>query len=147
MSLFDTLQKDYIQARKAQDKFASGVLSMLISDLKYEKINKQKELEESDVLAFLQKTIKQKTEVIEDFKKAQRQDLVDKETSELAFLSKYMPEPLSEKAIQDMIQNAIKETGAAGPSDMGKVMGIVMAQCKGRADGGTVRSLVQQALK
>lgn len=147
MAMFETLQKDYIQARKEQDKFVSGVLSMLISDLKYEKINKQKELEDSDILAFLQKTIKQKADVIEEYRKGNRPDLVDKETAEMEFLKRYMPEPLSQQQILDIIQEAKTETGAASPSDMGKLMGVVMSRCKGRADGGLVRELVQQSLK
>ncbi len=147
MGLYETLNKDYITARKSQDKYATGILSMVISDLKYEKINKQKELEESDVLAYMQKNIKQKNDVIVEYKNAGRQDLVDKETGERDFLQKYMPEALSEDELKAIIKKAISEVNASGPSDMGKVMGVVMPQTKGRADGGVIRTLVQEALQ
>lgn len=146
MGMFDDLQKQYLDARRAQDKFVSGVLNMVISDLKYEKINKQKELEDGDVLAYLQKSIKQKKEVIQDYDKAGRADLVQKETQECEFLMKLMPAQLTEAEIREITVAAKKETGAAAPSDMGKLMKEVMAKVKGRADGGLVKTIVTQVL-
>lgn len=147
MALFDDLQKQYLDARKAQDKFTSGVLSMLISELKYEKINKQKDLEDGDVLAFIQKTLKQKKDAIAEFEKAGRTDLSDKEKEEAAYLSKLLPAQMSEAEVREIALAAKAETGASSPADMGKLMKEVMARTKGRADGGTVKNIVTEVLK
>jgi uncharacterized protein YqeY len=147
MGLFEDLQKQYIEARKAQDKFLTNVLSLLISDLKYEKINKQKDLEDADVLAFIQKTIKQKKEVLLEFEKASRTDLINKETKEIEFLSKLLPAMLSEAEIKEIALKIKEGLGALTPSDMGRLMKEVMAAVKGKADGALVKNIVADILK
>jgi hypothetical protein len=147
MGMFEDLQKQYIEARKAQNKLASTVLNMAISELKYEKINKQKELDDGDVLAYLQKSIKGKREVIEEFRIGGRNDLVEKETAELEYLLKLQPPMLTEDEVRAIVLQAKTETGAGAPSDMGKLMKEVMARVKGKADGAMVKNLVTEALK
>lgn len=147
MAMFDDIQKQYLEARKKQDKFATLVLSMLISDLKYEEINKKKELDDGDVAAFLQKTLKQKKEALAEFEKAGRADLSEKEKKEIEYLSKMMPAMMSEEEVRKIVQEVKKELNAAAPSDMGKVMKEVMVRVKGRADGVMVKNLVTDALK
>lgn len=147
MALFDDLQKKYVEARKAHDAFTTGVLSMLISDLKYEEINKDKELEDADVLAILQKTLKQKKDVCADFEKAGRTDLLEKEQAEVAYLQKLLPPMMSEDELRAVALAAKAETGASSPADMGKLMKEVMARVKGKAEGSAVKNIVTEVLK
>ena len=148
MAMFDDFQRKYLDARKSQDKFATGVLSMLISELKYEMINKKKDsLDDGEVTAFLQKTMKQKKDVLAEFEKAGRADLSDKEKKEIEYLSKMMPAMLGEDEVRQIVQDVKKELNASSPSDMGKVMKETIARVKGRADGATIKNLVTEALK
>lgn len=148
MAMFDDIQRQYLDARKSQDKFAVGVLSMLVSDLKYEMINKKKDsLDDGDVTSFMQKNLKQKKEVLVEFEKAGRADLVDKEKKEIEFLSKLMPAMMTEDEVKAIVLEVKKELNAAAPSDMGKVMKEVIARVKGRAEGSMIKNLVSEALK
>ena len=147
MGMFEDLQKQYIEARKKQDKFLINVMSMLISDLKYEKINKQKELDDNDVAAFIQKSIKQKKEALQEFEKAGRTDLIEKESKEIEYLSGLLPAMLSETELKEIVLQVKEELNASSPSDMGKVMKEVMVRVKGRADGSVVKNMVMEALK
>jgi hypothetical protein len=147
MSLFDDIQKKYIEARKKQDKFLTNVLSMLVSDLKYEVINTKKDLTDEDILSFIQKTIKQKKEVMQEFISADRTDLSDKEKAEIEYLSTLLPPALTEKELEDITVGVIKELDANSPSDMGKVMKEVMSRVRGRAEGASVKDMVLEKLK
>ncbi len=147
MAFFDQLQKEYIQARKNRDKFLSGILSMFLSDLKYIKINEQKDLNDQVVLACLSKTIKQKKDVCSEFEKAGRTDLLEKEQKEVDFLSRYLPKALSEEELKQIILKSKEETRANKPSDMGKLMKAVMPKVAGKAEGSTVKKIVSDLLK
>lgn len=148
MAMFNDIQRQYLDARKSQDRFAVGVLSMLVSDLKYEMINKKKEaLDDGEVTVFMQKNLKQKKEVLVEFEKAGRADLVEKEKSEIEFLSKLMPPMLTEDEVRAIVLEVKKELNAAEPSDMGKVMKEVITRVKGRAEGAMIKNLVSEALK
>ena len=145
MALLDTLKTDMKTAMKAREKERLGVIRMLISDLKNMLIDKA-ELSEADELSFLSTQAKKRRQSIEEYEKANRADLADIERAELAIIQTYLPAPLSEDEVRKIIAAAIEATGAASPSDMGKVMGKVMPQVKGRFDGAAVRPLVQAAL-
>lgn len=145
MALLDTLKTDMKTAMKAREKERLGVIRMLISDLKNMLIDKA-ELSEADELSFLSTQAKKRRQSIEEYEKANRADLADIERAELAIIQTYLPAPLSEDEVREIIAAAIEATGAASPSDMGKVMGKVMPQVKGRFDGAAVRPLVQAAL-
>jgi uncharacterized protein len=147
MALFDDLQRQYIDARKSQDKFLTNVLSMLISDLKYEKVNKQIELDDGIVLSVIQKSLKQKKEALVEFEKAGRTDLSEKESKEIAFLSKLLPAMMTEAELKDIALKVKADLNASSPADMGKVMKEVIAQVKGRADGAMVKNIVTEILK
>lgn len=147
MSMFDDLTKTHTEARKARDEFVTGVLSQVVSDLKYKKINEKKDVEDGDVLSYLQKQIKSKKDAIEEFRKGNRQDLVDKEQAEIDYLAKLLPAQLSAAEIVAIVAEAKVALSADGPVDMGKLMKEAMARMKGRADGGAVRDAVQAALK
>ncbi len=121
---------------------------MLVAAVKNLEIDKKlKAAEDADVVQIIQRQIKQHKESIEQFKAGNRQDLVDKESAELAILEKYMPSQLSEEEVRKIVETAISETGATTKADMGKVMKAVMERTKGRADGKIISSLVLGMLK
>lgn len=145
--LQDKINKDLVEALKAKDDAKISTLRMLNSAIHNAAIAKRpKELEEPDILDVIAKQIKQHAESIEQFKKGNRQDLVDKETKETEILKSYMPEQMSEEEITKLIQEAIKEVDAKGMQDMGKVMKVVSPKTKGRADGKLVSDLVKKCL-
>ncbi|MCX7821796.1 MAG: GatB/YqeY domain-containing protein [Brevinematales bacterium] len=146
MGLFENIQAKYLEARKSQDKFLSTILGMLVSDLKYEKINKQKELEDADVISVIQKNLKQKKEALEEFKKANRKDLIESTEKEIELLSSFLPAMLSDAEISDIVSTVVKELSATS-SDTGKVMKEVMQRVKGRADGAKVKEIVSKILQ
>lgn len=147
MGMFEEIQKMYMDARKARDAFASGVLSLLVSDLKYESINKKKDLEDADVMSVLQKTIKTRRDALVEYEKAARADLSEKEKAEIDYLAKLLPPMLTEEELKAIVAEAKKDLSAASPADMGKMMKEVLARAKGRADGAAVKNLVTDALK
>lgn len=145
--LQDKINKDLVEALKAKDDAKISTLRMLNSAIHNAAIAKRpKELEEPDILDVIAKQIKQHAESIEQFKKGNRQDLVDKETKETEILKSYMPEQMGEEEITKLIQEAIKEVDAKGMQDMGKVMKVVSPKTKGRADGKLVSDLVKKCL-
>ncbi|MGC8764285.1 MAG: GatB/YqeY domain-containing protein [Brevinematia bacterium] len=146
MNLFEDIQRRYLDARKRQDKFESVILGMLVSDIKYEKINKQRELDDSDVVSVIQKNIKQKKEALEEFKKAGRNDLIESSEKELKILYSFLPEMLSEEEIKQIVENVITELSAT-TSDIGRVMKEVMQRVKGRAEGAKVKDMVTKLLQ
>ena len=150
MTLKEKLNEDFKIALKQQDALKVSVLRMLKTDItKKEKEKKDTEINDEQIMTIIQKMVKQHHDSIEQFKKGNRQDLVDKETAELKILESYLPEKLSEDEISSEAQNIIKETGASSPKDMGKVMGILMKNLKSTGktfDGDTVKNIVQKLL-
>lgn len=143
------LRDELKQSMLAKDEMRTSVLRMIISAIGYAEINKGGagyEATDEDVLAVIQKEAKQHRDSIEQFKTAGREELVEKEEKELALLQKYLPEQLSEDDVRQLVIDAIKQTGATSPADMGKVMGALMSQTKGKADGGMVSKLVREEL-
>lgn len=143
------LQDELKQSMLAKDTGKTSVLRMVISAIGYYEIQKGGagyEASEEDVMTVLQKEAKQHKDSLEEFKKAGRQDLIDKETKELEILQKYLPEQMGEEEIRKLVTEAIKQTGASSPGDMGKVMGTLMPSTKGKADGGLVSKIVRESL-
>ena len=142
------IQKALEGALKGGEKVKLSVLRMLISEIKNKKIaDRVKELEDEKVIALIQKMVRQHKESIEQFKQGSREDLVSKETAEMEVLKAYLPEEMSQEQLASIISEAISETGAASPKDMGKVMQAVMARVKGRADGKVISKMVSEKLK
>jgi uncharacterized protein YqeY len=104
-------------------------------------------LSPDEEIEVLQRYVKKRRETIEINRKVERVDLIAAEEREIAVTQRYLPEMLSEEQLSAIVREAVAKTGASSPKDMGKVIGAVMAQVKGRAEGGTVSRLVQQALK
>lgn len=143
------LQDELRQSMLAREELKTSVLRLLLSAINYYEIQKGGagyEASDEDVLAVIQKEVKQRKESIEQFQKGGRQDLVDKETKELEILQNYLPEQMSEDEIRAIVQQTIREIGAMTVADMGKVMSVLMPAVKGRADGNTVSRIVREAL-
>ena len=148
MNLYKRLEDDMKGALKGGDAVKLSVLRMVISAVKMLEIEKNiKAPGEGDVLQILQKQIKQRKESIAQFEKGNRQDLVDKEASELKILEAYMPKQLSEEELTVVVKDSIAETGAKVKADMGKVMKVVMGKVAGKADGKSVNQILLRFLK
>ena len=131
----------------ARDEFKTSVLRMVLSAINYYEIGKGGagyEATDEDVMSVLQKEAKQHNDSIEQFKKAGRQELVDKETKELEILKQYMPEQMGEEEIRKLVEETIAQTGAKSIQDIGKVMEVLMPKVKGKADGGLVSKVVRE---
>ncbi len=141
------ITEDMKSAMKAREELTVSTLRLLIAALKNLRIDKQVEkLEDADVLTVIKKQVKQRQDSIEQFTKAERADLADKEKLELEILKKYLPEELSEDAIKAIVTEVIAEVGATSMKDMGNVMKAVGEKTKGAADNKVVSQLVKSAL-
>ena len=141
------LQEDLKQAMRDKDVVRRSVLRYLRSEIHNEEIAKQTELDDDGIIIVLTRQAQQRRDSIEVYEAANRQDLVDKEKGELAIIFEYMPEQMSREDVIDLVRQAIEEAGATGPGDMGKVMGRIMPQVRGKTDGKEVSSIVSEELK
>ncbi len=142
----DKIQSDLKEAMKAKDELVVATLRLLLSEIHNREIEKQGKLTDEDIVGAVQKEVKKRQESIEAYQKGKRDDLVEREKKELAVLNKYLPQQLSPEELETTIQSVIKEAGASGPADFGKVMGPVMDKVKGKADGKVVSEAVKKAL-
>jgi uncharacterized protein YqeY len=133
-------------AMRAKDSARLSTVRLLLAAMKQKEVDERVELSDADVVAILEKMIKQRRESIAQFEKAARQDLADKEKAEIQVLSGYLPQQLSDAEIQKEINSVIAETGASGAKDMGKVMAALKGRLAGRADMGKVSGLVKGRL-
>lgn len=138
--------KDIMEAMKAKDKEKLSVLRLVKGAMQLEEINKKKELDDNEVIAVLAKQIKTRKESIEEFKKGNRQDLVEQTEKEITILNEYMPEQLSEDKIVKVIEEAINEVNPQSPSDMGKIMKIITPKLTGQADMSFVSKKVKELI-
>ena len=142
----EKFQEDLKEALRKGDTTRRDTIRLILSALNYSQIAKGAPLEEGDVLAVLQKEATRRRESIEAFSKGNRPDLVAQEEAELQVILSYLPPPLTREEIAQAARQAIAESGAQGPRDMGKVMGKLMPQLKGRAGGQEVNAIVQELL-
>ena len=142
----EKFQEDLKEALRKGDTTRRDTIRLILSALNYSQIAKGAPLEEGDVLAVLQKEAARRRESIEAFSKGNRPDLVAQEKAELQVILGYLPPPLTREEIAQAARQAIAESGAQGPKDMGKVMGRLMPQLKGRAEGQEVNAIVQELL-
>ena len=146
MSLKERITEDMKTAMRAKDSERLGTIRLLQSAMKQKEVDERIDLDDAAIVAIVDKMIKQRKDSIAAFEQAARQDLVDKEKAELAVLSAYLPERLSAQELSDAVQAIVKELGASGPGDMGKVMGAVKPRLAGKADMGAVSAAVKAAL-
>lgn len=147
--LKEKLKNDLKQAMLAKDSEKTSVLRMVISAIGYFEIQKGGagyEATDEDVLQVLHKEAKQRKDSIEQFRNGGRDELAVKEEKELEMLQTYLPEQMGEDEIRKLVEEAISQTGASTPQDMGKVMGALMPKTKGKADGTIVSKIVREKL-
>ncbi|MDD4874227.1 MAG: GatB/YqeY domain-containing protein [Dehalococcoidales bacterium] len=140
------LSDDLKQALRSGDKLGCSVLRMLLSSIHYAEIAKLASLDETEIIGIIAKDARQHRESILAFKQGNRQDLVDKETAELAVIEKYLPEQISREDVVAAACKVIAEVGAQGPRDKGKVMGKLIPQLKGKAEGQIINEVVNELL-
>ena len=146
MSLKQQITEDMKAAMRARETARLGAIRLLLAAMKQREVDERIELTDADVVSIIEKMLKQRRDSISQYKAANRQDLVDVEEFEVTVLQGYMPQQLSEAEIASAIAEAIAATGAAGPQDMGKVMGVVKPKLAGRADMGKVSGLIKAQL-
>lgn len=147
MSLNQQLFDDMKKAMRAKDKIRLNTLRMLRAQIKNREIETGGELSEDDILQLLSKAEKMRKEAIALYRQGDRENLATQEETELAVIRSYLPERLSEDELRALVDEAVTRIGAEGMRDMGKVMGILMPEVRGRADGQIVNRLVKEHLQ
>jgi uncharacterized protein YqeY len=146
VSLKTRITDDVKAAMRGGDAARRDAIRLLLAAMKQREVDERKELADADIIAIVDKMIKQRRESIAQFEKGGRQDLADREKFELGVLQAYMPQALSDAEIERAVAAAIQDAGAKGASDMGKVMAALKPQLAGRADMSKVSSLVKSKL-
>ena len=146
MSLKQRLTDDMKAAMKGGDKGSLGVIRLVNAAIKQKDVDERIELDDAAVLAVLEKMVKQRKDSVSQYEGAGREDLAAIERAEIVVIERYLPAKLDEAAIAAVIEAAIASTGAAGPADMGKLMGVLKPQLAGQADMGQVSALVKRRL-
>ncbi len=140
------LTDDLKQAMRGGDKIRRSVIRLVMAAIKNTEIARQATLEDTDILGIIAKEARQRRESIEAFKQGDRQDLVAQEETELAVLNQYLPQQMTREEIVQAARRIIKEVGAEGPGDKGKVMPKLIAELKGKADGREINAVVTELL-
>ena len=146
MLLAEILSDDLKKALKTAQKDTLSVIRMIKAAVKNKEIEKGAVLSDEEIHGVLMTLARQRKDSIEQFSKGNRQDLVAKETGELSIIQSYLPKQISKEEVAEIIKDAVTESNANGPKDIGKVMKAVMAKVKGRADGRLVSALVKETL-
>ncbi len=146
MPLLDDIRKDMFSASKAGNTSESEILKMVLAVVKNEEISKGEKLTEEEIVKVIRKERKKIQDSINEFTKMNREDLVEKEKSQLKVIEKYLPALLDESKVREIVKKAIETSNAKDMRDMGRVMGIAMKELNGQADGNMVREIVQELL-
>lgn len=146
MSLKEQITEDMKAAMRAKDSGRLATIRLLTAAIKQKEVDERIDVSDEQVLAIIEKMIKQRKDSISQFEAGGRQDLADIEKAELAILSTYMPAAMSEAEVQAEVAAAVTAVGAAGPQDMGKVMGVLKPKLAGRADMTAVSAMVKATL-
>ncbi len=145
--LRETLDSDLKEAMRNKEALKRTVLRTMLSEIRNTEINSQTTLDDEGIISVLTKQVQQRKDSVEAYEAANRQDLVNKETEEISIISVYLPEQLPQEEVEQIIEAAISQSGASSLDDMGKIMGLVMPQVRGRADGKIVNSIVTSKLR
>src|SRR4029077_16290077 len=146
MGLKEKITEDMKTAMRAKETARLGTVRLLLSAMKQKEVDERVVLTDADILAIIDKMVKQRRESIAQFEKAGRNDLAEVEKAEIAVLSAYLPQQLTEAEVAEAIAAAITETGATGAKEMGKVMGLLKPRLAGKTDMGKVSGLVKAKL-
>jgi uncharacterized protein len=147
MTLKEKVTEDMKAAMRAKDSARLSTVRLLLAAMKQKEVDERVVLEDADVLSIIEKMIKQRRESIAQFEKAGRTELAEAEKAEIAVLSGYLPQQLSDEEVAQAVAAAIAEAGAAGVKDMGKVMGLLKSRLAGRTDMGKLSGLVKTKLQ
>ena len=145
--LRETLDSDLKEAMRNKEALKRTVLRTMLSEIRNAEINSQTTLDDEGIISVLTKQVQQRKDSVEAYESANRQDLVAKESEEINIISVYLPEQLPQEEIEQIIDSAISQSGASSLDDMGKIMGLVMPQVRGRADGKIVNTIVTSKLR
>jgi len=146
MSLYQSIVDIQIQARKNQDKEKLSVLQLLLAEIKNERISVGQELTDEQIQQVVTRQVKRLNDSLQDFNKANRQDLIKQAEFELNILNSFLPEQISDEKLESIVKQTMAEMSVGGPGDLGKIMGKVMSQIKGQATGNRVREAVSKLL-
>jgi len=146
MSLLETIRKDMIEASKKGDVDSTNILKLAIASIKNAEIAKGDNLSDEEILKVLRKEESKIKDSIAEFTKMDRKDLIEKESRQLKVISSYLPKLMSREEIEKVVSKAVADTHAEGLKSMGAVMGIVMKELNGKADGSVVKEVVQEFL-
>jgi len=146
MNLKERVQDDMKAAMRAKDAARLSAIRLLLAALTQKEVDERLQLADADVLAIIEKMVKQRRESIAQFEKAARQDLADQEKFEIGVLTAYLPQQMGDAEVAQAIAAAVSEAGASGVKDMGKVMALLKPRLAGRADMGKVSGLVKAKL-
>lgn len=147
MTMKSRLNDDLKQAMRDKNTLRRDVIRYLRSEIRNQEIRDQKELDDPGVIQVLSRQAQQRKDSIEVYNEANRQDLADKEASELSVILAYLPQQMSRDEILELVRQVVSDVGASGPADMGKVMGAIMPQVRGKAEGREVNAVVQETLR
>ena len=146
MDIKEQLTEAMRRAMKANDDVSRRTTRMALAAIKLVEVDKQAALDDAAVMGLLQKEIKNRREAIEEARKANRSDLVGENEAEIKVLEAFLPKAMSPEELRELVQAALAETGAAAPTDMGKVMKVLMPKVAGRAAGDQVSAMVKELL-
>lgn len=146
MSLIDDIRKEMFETSKSGSYDVSQILKMVLASIKNEEINLGQELSDEEVIKVLRKEIKKIEDSITEYTKINRNDLIEKEKTQLEALSKYVPAMMDISKVREIVTSKISELGVKDMRDMGRVMGVVMKELNGQADGNQVREIVSEIL-
>lgn len=140
------LHDDLTKAQLKRDEVAVSTLRLLLSEISYAQIAKREELDDPDIISVIQREVKKRKEAALGFRQGGREEQALKEEAESEVLQKYLPRQLSDEELTNIIENSIQKVGAKNIADMGEVIGLVMGQVAGQADGSRVSALVKEKL-
>ena len=145
--LKERLQQDLKNAMKAKDNITRDTIRFLMSALKQIEVDERRELSDEDIVKIIQKSIKQREDSMQQYKKASRDDLYEQELAGVQILQKYLPRQLSDEELKTIVTDVIKKVNATSIKDMGKVMGLAIKQTAGKADGKRINIMVKNLLE
>ena len=146
MSIIDEIQHDLHEAMKKKEKEKTNTLRNIIGKLKYKIIEKGEEITEQEEIKVIQSLAKQRMDSIEMYKKGERSDLVEIESTELSIINEYLPQALSEGEVKSLVKDSVEESGAQSIADLGKIMPIIMKKGAGRVNGKLAQQILREIL-
>lgn len=147
MSLKDKLMEDMKSSMKNKDTLRKNTITMVRASIKQREVDERIELTDEDIIDIIAKQVKEKRDVIQDFEKGGREDLVEQTKKEIEILLEYLPKQLTEEEVEEIVKDTIKEVGAKSIKDIGLIMKSVMPKIKGKADGSMVNSIARKYLE